>query len=283
MASANSTPPARLDTSLQIEKSELMDLRGQLAAIHRAQAVIEFGLDGVVITANENFLSLLGYRLEEIKGQHHSMFVDAAARSTLEYRQFWADLGRGNYRSAEYKRITKSGKPVWIQASYNPVFDDNGKPYKVVKFATDVSEQKRKSSDYQGQIDAIGRVQAVIEFELDGTIVTANDNFLRTLGYRLDEIQGKHHSMFVEPSFRATAEYQKFWAELAAGKFQAVRFKPSARAAARCGSRLPTIRSPIWTANRSRSSSTRPTSPKRSSKSKSTCDLPASPRTTRSA
>jgi len=221
-----SSPPARLESeSVSLDRSELLNLRGQLAAINRAQASIEFELDGTIVSANENFLSLLGYRLDEIRGQHHSMFVEPAQRSTLEYKQFWADLGKGNFRAAEYKRIGKHGREVWIQASYNPILDENGKPFKVVKFATDVTQQKLANADYRGQIEAVRRVQAVIEFELDGTILSANENFLKTLGYRLEEIQGKHHSMFVDAGFRESTEYRQFWTALADGKFQAGRFK----------------------------------------------------------
>jgi methyl-accepting chemotaxis protein len=228
MAFANSSPPpaARNQSEeVSIDRLELSLLRGQMAAMNRSQAVIEFEVDGTIITANDNFLSLLGYRLDEVKGRHHSMFVDSAHRGTLEYKQFWAELGKGNFRAAEYKRLGKNGKEVWIQASYNPILDESGKPLKVVKYATDITAQKLKNADFQGQIEAVSRVQAVIEFELDGTITFANDNFLKTLGYRLEEIQGKHHSMFVEPALRASSEYRQFWIDLADGRFQAGRFK----------------------------------------------------------
>ena len=212
-------------TDVTATKMQNADYQGQIAAINKAQAVIEFNLDGTVITANDNFLKVLGYSLDEIKGRHHSMFVEPAYRASAEYKQFWRDLNDGKFQAAEYKRIGKGGKEVWIQASYNPIFDLNGKPFKVVKFATDVTATKMQNADYQGQIAAIGKAQAVIEFNLDGTVLTANDNFLTTLGYRLDEIKGKHHSMFVEPSYRASAEYKQFWRDLNDGKFQADRFK----------------------------------------------------------
>ena len=156
-------------------------------------------MDGTIITANQNFLDTLGYRLEEIQGKHHSMFVAPAERDSAEYRDFWANLNRGEYQAAQYKRVAKGGSEVWIQASYNPIFDRSGKPCKVIKFATDITAQKIRSMEDAGKISAIGRAQAVIEFNLDGTIITANDLFLGTLGYSLAEIQGKHHSMFVAP------------------------------------------------------------------------------------
>src|SRR5512146_2110524 len=160
----------------------------QAAAISKSQAVIEFEIDGTIITANQNFLDALGYRLEEIKGKHHSMFVAPEARDGAEYRKFWADLNRGEFQSGEYKRLGKGGREVWIQASYNPILDRNGKPYRVIKFATDVTARKLRSMEDAGKIAAIGRAQAVIEFNLDGTIITANDAFLKTLGYSLAEI-----------------------------------------------------------------------------------------------
>jgi methyl-accepting chemotaxis protein len=196
-----------------------------IAAIGKSQAVIEFKMDGTVLTANDNFLKTLGYRLEEIQGQHHSMFVDETFRQSGDYKEFWSALNRGEYQGAEYKRIGKGGKEVWIQASYNPIMDLNGKPFKVVKFATDVTEQKLRDADYVGQIAAIGKSQAVIEFKMDGTVLTANDNFLKTLGYRLEEIQGQHHSMFVEPSYKQSSEYREFWAALNRGEYQAAEYK----------------------------------------------------------
>jgi methyl-accepting chemotaxis protein len=197
----------------------------QLAAIGESQAVIEFNMDGTIITANENFLKTLGYSLPEIEGKHHSMFVEESERASAAYREFWARLNRGEYQAAEYKRIGKGGKEVWIEASYNPIRDANGKPSKVVKFATDITEKKIRSMEDTGKIDAILRAQAVIEFKVDGTIVTANENFLATMGYSLAEIQGKHHSMFVEPAMRESAEYREFWARLNRGEYSAAEYK----------------------------------------------------------
>ena len=212
-------------TDVTRQKLQNADYQGQIAAINKAQAVIEFHMDGTVISANENFLKCLGYTLDEIKGKHHSMFVDEEYRRSADYKEFWAKLNRGEYQAAEYKRIGKGGKEVWIQASYNPIFDLNGKPVKVVKYATDVTQQKLQNSDYQGQIAAINKAQAVIEFHMDGTVLTANENFLKTLGYTLDEIKGKHHSMFVDEEYRRSAEYKEFWTKLNRGEYQAAEYK----------------------------------------------------------
>jgi methyl-accepting chemotaxis protein len=198
---------------------------GMVNAINRVQAVIEFTLDGKILHANENFLKTVGYSLEEIKGNHHSMFVDHGYRQSPEYRSFWDKLGRGEYDTGQYKRIGKGGREVWIQASYNPVFDANGKPFKVVKFATDITQQKLQSADYEGQLAAISKAQAVIEFTLDGKVLNANSNFLNVLGYTLDEIKGHHHSIFVEPRCRQSPEYRLFWERLGRGEYDAGQYK----------------------------------------------------------
>ena len=201
------------------------DAAAKLAALDKSQAIIEFNMDGTIITANANFLAAMGYALDEIKGKHHSMFVDPAYRDSAEYRDFWAKLNRGEFQAAQYKRFGKGGKEVWIEASYNPLMTGGGKPYKVVKYATDVSKQKAMFADLNGKVEAMSRSQAVIEFELDGTIITANDNFLKTLGYTLEEIKGKHHRMFAEPAYAESAEYRAFWAKLGRGEYDAGQYK----------------------------------------------------------
>lgn len=196
-----------------------------LKALMKSQAFIEFKPDGTIVTANENFLKAMGYTLDEIKGRHHSMFVGEKFAGSPEYKNFWSNLEKGQFQQAEFKRIGKGGKEIWIQATYNPVVNSSGKVTKVVKFATDITAEKLKNADFEGQLEAIGKSQAVIEFKLDGTIVKANDNFLNALGYQLDEVAGKHHSMFVEPSERESAGYKQFWQDLANGKYQADEFK----------------------------------------------------------
>ncbi|MGB0717477.1 MAG: PAS domain S-box protein, partial [Phycisphaerae bacterium] len=172
------------------------DVGGQIDAISKAQAVIEFNLDGTIITANDNFLQTVGYTLDEIQGQHHRMFCEPGYARSPEYAQFWKQLNRGVFDAGEYKRLTKDGSEIWIQASYNPILDDNGHPFKVVKYATNITEQKMTAANYEGQMNAVGKAMAVIEFNLDGTIITANENFVNTVGYSLSEIQGQHHRMF---------------------------------------------------------------------------------------
>ena len=205
------------------------DGAAMLLAVGASQAMIEFELDGTVRTANDNFLRALGYTLDEIKGRSHAMFVEERYRTSPEYREFWAKLRRGEFVASEFKRIAKDGRDVWIQASYNPIVGADGKPYKVVKLATDITEAKLRAADAAGQLAAIGKAQAVIEFDMDGTIRTANDNFLRTLGYSLDEVRGRHHGMFVDDASRSSGDYREFWAKLQRGEYVVQEFRRIAK------------------------------------------------------
>ncbi|OPZ00632.1 histidine kinase [Bradyrhizobium sacchari] len=216
---------AKIATDITEKKIRSMTDASKIAANSRAQAVIEFKLDGTIVTANENFCKALGYSLDEIQGKHHSIFVAPAERDGAAYREFWAKLNRGEYQAGEFKRIGKGGREVWIIASYNPLLDEKGKPFGVVKYATDMTAEKLKNADLAGQIAAIDKAQAVIEFNMDGTIITANANFLATLGYSMAEIKGHHHSMFVEPAERDSAAYREFWAALNRGQYQAAEYK----------------------------------------------------------
>ena len=207
------------------EKKQNADYKGQIDAISKSQAVIEFDLQGNILTANDNFLSVMGYSLEEVKGKHHSTFVEREVKLSPEYAAFWKDLQAGNYRTGEFKRLGKGGSEIWIQASYNPILDSNGQPFKVVKFATDITAEKAKNAYFEGQLTAISKSQAVIEFDLDGVILDANSNFLSALGYTLDEVKGKHHSIFVEPAFKNSPEYAAFWEQLRKGVYASGEYK----------------------------------------------------------
>lgn len=196
-----------------------IDHDGQLDALHRSQAVIEFALDGTVLSANANFLTAMGYELAEIQGRHHSQFVDPAECTSEAYQSFWAALGRGEFCSGEFRRIAKGGREVWIQATYNPIRDRNGMPVKVVKFATDITAHKLQSADAAGQLAAVNRSQAVVQFAPDGTILDANANFLKAVGYAIEEVRGRPHAVFVEPGYARTPEYAAFWDRLRGGNF----------------------------------------------------------------
>lgn len=327
--------------------------QAKLQAISRSQAVVELQMDGTITAANENFLTLFGYLSDEIKGQNHDKLAEESSRRTGEHREFWTRLNRGENITGEFRRIGKKGQVIWIQASYNPIFDVNGKPFKVVEYATDITamvndraesiklrtivdesdaafmtvnrdfvvtyiNQQTKSmmvkyqqvfrslwpafdgskllgsnidqfhknpqhqrallsdpnklpyktdikvgpltfaltvtaqrdgvgnyvgntlewkdvteirkqefvnADYSGQIAAISKSQAVIEFNLDGTVISANENFLQTMGYSLEEIKGIHHSRFVDDTFKQSQEYKEFWTKLNRGEYVTGEFK----------------------------------------------------------
>jgi len=209
-------------TAAEIERQ---NNKGILAGIDSTYAYIEFSTKGTVLTANPNFLKTLGYELNEITGKHHRIFVDANDAATPAYNQFWADLAAGISQSDVYKRITKDRREIWIQAVYTPVKDEMGQVQKVVKIATDVTDQKINQLNSERQIAEINRTQAVIEFTNEGTVLTANSNFLNLLGYTIDEIKGQHHSKFIEGSYRDSADYKQFWRDLNEGKFQTAEYK----------------------------------------------------------
>jgi len=207
------------------QRIQSMEDAGKMAAIMRAQAVIDLNLDGTIIGANDVLLKGMGYTLGEIVGKPHSMFVPPAERDSAAYREFWATLNRGEFRTGEFKRIGKGGREAWVIASYNPILDASGKPFRVVVFASDITRQKLRAADLAGQIEAIGKSQAVIEFDMDGVILSANENFLKALGYALSEIKGRHHSMFLSATDRDSAAYREFWTKLKRGEFQSGEYK----------------------------------------------------------
>ncbi|MFK0166813.1 methyl-accepting chemotaxis protein [Rhizobium sp. NPDC090279] len=195
-----------------------------LKAFSRSQAIISFKPDGTIVEANENFCKAVGYGREEIIGKHHRIFVDPKEAASAEYRAFWARLAKGEYDQRQYRRLTKSGDEIWIEASYNPVVR-GGRVVKIVKIATDITNSKREALDSRGKLNALSRAQAIIEFTPEGKIVAANQNFLDTLGYSLTDIVGKHHRIFCEKEYAASSEYAQFWPRLAAGEFFSDEFK----------------------------------------------------------
>ncbi len=211
--------------------ANVKELTNLVNGFGRSAAMIEFTLDGTVVNANANFCNALGYRPEEIKGQHHSKFVDPTYAKSPEYRQFWNDLKNGIFQAGEFRRVKSDGSDIWIQASYNPILDDSGKAYKVVKLASDISAAKQaalasqaQAQEFTNQINGFSASQAMIEFNLDGTVVNANANFCNALGYRLEEIKGQHHSRFCDPTYTKSPEYRQFWNDLNNAKFSAGEF-----------------------------------------------------------
>ncbi|MBU6247931.1 MAG: PAS domain S-box protein [Xanthomonadaceae bacterium] len=204
---------------------ELREMRALCDALYRVQAVIEFDLKGRILDANDNFLDLLGYRLEDVRGKHHRIFCDPAYVASPEYKKFWDRLGSGKLDKGEYKRLAADGREVWINASYNPVLGEDGKPYKVVKFATDVTDSRNQAAEVQGKMAALDKSQAVIEFDPSGHVVAANANFLATVGYTLDELVGQHHRVLCDPAYTASADYAAFWDKLRGGAFDSGRYR----------------------------------------------------------
>ena len=198
-----------------------------LDAIERSMAVIEFDPQGNVLRANDNFLKATGYRAEQVVGQSHRMFCTPAFARSAEYQQLWANLRNGQFQSGTFERQASNGESVWLEASYNPVRDEAGQVIKVVKFAMDVTPRLQAESEANAKLAAIGRAMAVIEFNLDGTIITANANFLQRMGYSLAQIQGKHHRLFCTQELASSPAYSEFWqrlnqGELFSGEFERV-------------------------------------------------------------
>lgn len=209
-------------TELELERQ---NMRGILGAIDSAYAFAEFGTDGTVLGANKNFLAVFGYQLEEIKGRHHRIFLDAADAGSVEDRRFWEDLGNGQSRFDTFKRLTKDGRELYVQAVYAPVKDEKGRVNRILAIATDVTAIRVEAMNNERQLAEANRNQAVIEFDAQGTILHANDNFLACVGYRLDEIKGRHHRMFVDPAEAASPAYAQLWTDLQAGRFQTAEFR----------------------------------------------------------
>lgn len=212
----------------KIEGSSLDQVKENEAwinAVDRVMAVIQFDTTGNVLVANTNFLSTLGYTQEEISGKHHRMFCESSFANSPDYKLLWDRLAKGEYVSGRFKRVKKNGDICWIEASYNPIIDDHGNVKKVVKFATDITADMMMAQENKGKLEAIDKVQAVIEFDLKGNVITANDNFLKTLGYTLDEVRGNHHKIFCEEEFVRSHEYTDFWRDLAAGQFKMGEYK----------------------------------------------------------
>ena len=193
----------------QNKELQLADMLAQIKALNKVQAVIEFNMDGTIITANDNFLPTLGYTLGEIQGKHHSLFIDAAQKSSNEYQQFWQKLNCGEFDSGEYLRKGKDGKDVWIQASYNPIFDLNGKTIKVVKFATNITGRKLAIAEIKETLMTLseGDLTEYIETEFEGEfsiIGTSINEFIDVLNNMVGNIRSA--STNVNDSAREIAE-----------------------------------------------------------------------------
>ncbi|KMN19522.1 PAS domain S-box protein [Pseudomonas weihenstephanensis] len=203
----------------------LSDMKAKVLAISRSMAIIEFAPDGTILEANDNFCRVMGYPAEEIRGKHHRLFCEEPYTRTAEYAQFWRDLARGEPMSGTYLRLDKSGREVWLEASYMPIVGADRQVTSVIKVASDITERIHKEHENESIVNALSRSMALIEFSPDGHVINANQNFLNTMHYSLGEIVGQHHSMFCKPSERESAGYKAFWASLNRGEVHSRRFE----------------------------------------------------------
>jgi len=211
--------------ALAVCQAQILKFEAKYLAVDKSTAMIEFLPDGTIISANENFLTTVGYRLDELKGQHHRIFCDTSYAESREYIKFWAELAAGQFVRERFLRLNKQKQDIWLEASYNPIFDDKGKVARVIKLATNITEQVRKEQEQSSIISAIDRSMAMIEFSPSGEVLAANKNFQTVMGYRIDEIRGKHHRQFCTPADTETVEYHRFWESLNRGEFVSGRFK----------------------------------------------------------
>ncbi|HDS1731866.1 TPA: PAS domain-containing methyl-accepting chemotaxis protein [Pseudomonas putida] len=210
---------------IQRTHQALSGTQAKLAAISRSMAMIEFAPDGTILDANERFCQAMGYSADELRGKHHRLFCEPGYAQTAEYQQLWRELGQGKAISGTFERLDKAGREVWLEASYMPVLDEQRQVTSVIKVAADISQRVVQEHESESLLKAIGRSMAVIEFTPQGRVIKANQNFLDTMGYRLDELVGRHHGLFCLPQERESAEYREFWASLNRGEYHSHRFE----------------------------------------------------------
>ncbi|WP_150639982.1 PAS domain-containing protein, partial [Pseudomonas fluorescens] len=212
---------------LEIERYScaLTEANAKLAAVSRSMAMIEFTPDGIVLDANDNFCNVMGYSAEEVRGKHHRIFCEEAFYRSEAYAKLWRDLARGEPVSGTFLRLNKSGKEIWLEASYMPVIGADRQVSSVIKVATDISDRINKEHENESMLAAIGRSMAMIEFTPEGNVITANENFLKTTHYALNEIVGQHHSLFCHRAEAESPSYKAFWASLNRGEYHSHRFE----------------------------------------------------------
>ena len=226
MDDAPGVPTRVLAVGMDISRDGLarFDAEARLQAMDHAVALVEFDMEGHVTTANQNYLKLTGYTLDEVTCQPHTVFCDPETAAAPAYRDLWAALRRGQVCHGEYKRMGKDDRDIWLRASYTPIRGANGVLERILKIAYDITPQRLSTAEYEAKLEAIDRATAVVEFDLDGNVITANDNFLSVMGYSPREIIGQHHAMFCVPEYVRTREYADFWIGLNQGNFQSGRF-----------------------------------------------------------
>lgn len=211
------------------DSAELEELRGHLQALSRSQAMFECLPDGTICTVNETFLKLFGYAEKELLGQNHTVLVEPEYRDSTAYAAFWSKLCGGTFEAGRFKRRGKDGQEIWVRANYNPVLDSSRRLLKIVVYASDIRPQVLREADLDGQIKAISQAQAVIEYELDGTIRSVNANAATLFGYSAAELKGQKHELLVPPQRRSSAEYKEFWDKLRGGQHDAGQYERLAK------------------------------------------------------
>ncbi|BBH46249.1 methyl-accepting chemotaxis protein [Pseudomonas sp. KU43P] len=210
---------------IQRIRQALADSQAKLAAISRNMAMIEFAPDGTILDANPQFCQAMGYSVEELRGKHHRLFCDPTYAKSAEYQQLWRELGEGRAISGTFERLDKAGREVWLEASYMPVIDERQQVTSVIKVASDISQRVKDEHESESLLKAIGRSMAVVEFTPQGRVIKANENFLATMGYRMEEVVGRHHGLFCQAHERESAQYREFWASLNRGEYHSHRFE----------------------------------------------------------
>jgi len=210
---------------IQRTRKALADAQAKLAAISRCMAMIEFTPDGSIVDANAQFCQAMGYSVDELRGKHHRLFCDPTYAKSAEYQQLWSELGQGKAISGTFERVDKAGREVWLEASYMPVLDEQQQVTSVIKVAADISQRVKDEQESESLLKAIGRSMAVVEFTPQGRVIKANPNFLATMGYRLEEVVGRHHGLFCLPHERESGAYRDFWASLNRGEYHSHRFE----------------------------------------------------------
>nr|WP_320110081.1 PAS domain-containing methyl-accepting chemotaxis protein [Pseudomonas sp. B21-053] len=212
---------------LQIERSNcaLTEANAKLAAVSRSMAMIEFSPEGIVLDANDNFCATMGYSAEEVRGKHHRIFCEEAFYRSEDYAKLWRELARGEPISGTFLRLNKAGREIWLEASYMPVFGPDRQVRSVMKVAADITDRINKEHENESMLAAIGRSMAVIEFTPEGRVIAANENFLKTMHYSLNEVVGQHHSLFCHRAESESAHYKAFWASLNRGEYHSHRFE----------------------------------------------------------
>ena len=207
-------------TDISQDMVKVSDAASEEAAINQTFGVMVCDMQGNILECNDLFVKPLGYQKDELVGHHVSVFLPANLAQSADYKKMWAALNQGELCNREIKRISKNGTEYWFKSTYVPILDATGKANKVIVYSFCITAEKLKAAENESQLTSISRTQGVIEFDLNGNILKANDNFINVVGYSREEIIGKHHSMFVDTEYKQSPEYKAFWDKLKRGEYE---------------------------------------------------------------